>query len=241
MPRQHLFVGSTLTPKTAATDVCLFRAVSFGLLIYALKIHRRVSGHDHYARPSNVKPFGYNDGLEPDRSPSGRLSISILDNKRSSFSSIRRLSTSSLHPDAAKEIGTVERTPSYYSHRRDTQFDEYVARRASMNSTRDIEAAVDVELDDEGRTREINLAQQDRDVHQPSEPALSRPADQPARTISTTSDHVLVAVPEEEDEIAEDEDKQTLLVKKQQRTSPEMDSTARWGAGIGEPRWRRLS
>lgn len=86
---------------------------------------------------------------------------------------------------------TMERTPSVYSHKRDTQFDDYVARRSSVHSTVSRVASAEfawtgspIDLQESG-----GLAS----------PVAGRPrGTSNPRAPSYASDRGLVAVPEED-------------------------------------------
>ncbi|KAI0905972.1 hypothetical protein F4823DRAFT_109871 [Ustulina deusta] len=131
-------------------------------LIYAIIIYRRLLSYDDYHLPGNHKPFGFTgieEGVEdrfsthlspplpydptnttlgitttvtgPEPQTRGR-SVSI-GSRRISLSFSRNASVSP-HPPEPSSDATRERRASY-DHRRDTQFEDYVARRASQRSS----------------------------------------------------------------------------------------------------------
>ncbi|KAM4056609.1 hypothetical protein HRG_003478 [Hirsutella rhossiliensis] len=141
------------------------------LAVYAIVIYRRLSAYDDYVRPVNFKGYGFND--EDDFSYSSRHSILSSSDKRPSLASIRH-SIHAAAPEPADPEG-AEQTASHggiYSHQRDTQFDDYVARRNGRRLSLDAASSAEAKS---------------------STPSIkTRP-----RGPSYTSDHVLVAVPEE--------------------------------------------
>ncbi|RDA85207.1 hypothetical protein CP532_3270 [Ophiocordyceps camponoti-leonardi (nom. inval.)] len=123
----------------SALIVCI---VALG--IYSGLVHRRTWSYNNYSRPFNVKEYGFSDELQastgsiPTSSPSSRrfslLAPSIPYDKRASTLSTSSSSSSSssrhLLPSGPFEIDSEQAVS--YSHRRDTQFDDYVARRSSQ-------------------------------------------------------------------------------------------------------------
>ncbi|KAG5982257.1 hypothetical protein E4U55_002148 [Claviceps digitariae] len=181
-------------------DIGLF-ITSIALAIYAALTYRRLSHLDDYILPMNVKAYGFNDG--DDRNPpySGRLSVRNSIHRMVSMGS-RPTSTASVtnEPLGLQTLQTTQRTLGYYSHERDTQFDEYLARRSSLSSLR-----VDLER---GSSLEYRRGSFNNGVLSPTDASSSlvvpgglqsrsRRASI-ARAVSYTSDHLLVAVPEEE-------------------------------------------
>lgn len=210
------------------------------MTIYAVLTYRRLSAYDDYARPVNVKGYGFSDGLDRDCSYPGRLSIrnSLSVDKRGSIGSSRLSIGSAGHEPV--HLQTMERTPSFYSHERDTQFDDYVARRSSWSNKADLERAVSAESGRAG-SREASP-----DAVVVAAGAVKTRARGPSigRAVSYTSDHVLVAVPEEEAEGLEgpavgphETDRQALLGRSRRNSADgpallqEVDVT--------EPRWQR--
>ncbi|KAF4774712.1 hypothetical protein HER10_EVM0002654 [Colletotrichum scovillei] len=113
--------------------------------VYAIQTYRRLVKYDDYHYPVNHKPYGFND-LEGETSYNGRLSIgglSLADR------SLRRISTSSTKSSIQKqetqqtaqqqqqqqecEATSLQRRPSQYNNERDTQFDRYMVERAMNN------------------------------------------------------------------------------------------------------------
>lgn len=165
------------------------RLTAISLAIYAILAYRRLSRYDEYSSPVDAKTYLFNDGLDIDTSysdasyssrPGDRGSVG----KRESLGS-SRLSVGSVTTPTILE--PVEQRPRRYSHERDTQFDEYVSRRASggyKSSSAPSSPPIVITLDD-------SLASLGT-VHSRSR----------GSSVSqlTTSDHVLVSVPEEEGE-----------------------------------------
>lgn len=168
----------------------MHRAVAISLAIYAIIVYRRLSKCDNYVRTANAKPYGFNDELDNDTpyaSYSSRTGLRNSADKRGSLGS-DRLSIGSLPNPTI--IQPVESRPRRYSHERDTQFDEYMVRKTSGGYKIDPASSSppsDTPLGDsltaistvQSRSRGSSISQ----------------------TMSYTSDHVLVSVPEEECEI----------------------------------------
>ena len=132
--------------------------------IYAIRTFRRLSVFDeyHYGYAVNAKPYGYGDLDDTEYNNGGgrksnpRLSIGAisehLDRRLSSTSTTRRESASAAAVSPLTPTGPplrleqIGRTASYYSHQRDTQFDDYVAARASLSLKSDIERAMAAEF-----------------------------------------------------------------------------------------------
>lgn len=108
--------------------------------IYSISTYRRLAAYDDYHHPANAKSFGYADieqqQLHQQQQQAGsRLSIGTL-----GANSLRRLSSGSMgggNPNISASadvepvpMSTIGRTPSYYSHERDTQFEKYMIERA---------------------------------------------------------------------------------------------------------------
>ncbi|KAF4585941.1 hypothetical protein GQ602_005246 [Ophiocordyceps camponoti-floridani] len=87
---------------------------------YAGLTYRRTRTYDEYSRPLNAKSYGFNDEF-----PSTMASPYKI-NRFSAPPSY----TTRTQPTGPYEIDSS--SPSSYSHRRSTQFDEYVARRSSQ-------------------------------------------------------------------------------------------------------------
>ncbi|KAI0487056.1 hypothetical protein F4859DRAFT_510838 [Xylaria cf. heliscus] len=130
-------------------------------LIYAVIIYRRLLNYDDYHLPGNHKAFGFSspeEGIE-DRSslylnpptpydptnppplgvtttitstePQTRGRSVSIGSHRISLSFSRNASVSP-HPSPPLDVAQERRTS--YDHKRDTQFEDYLARRASQNS-----------------------------------------------------------------------------------------------------------
>ena len=224
---------------TDAHEAC--RITSAALTIYAVLTYRRLSAYDDYARPVNVKGYGFSDGRDRDFSYSSRTSIpnSISVSKRESTVSSRLSIGSATHEPM--QLQTMERTPSFYSHERDTQFDDYVARRSSLGNQGDLERAVSADFD---RTRSRDASPNAIVVVAGAVKTRSR-GPSIGRAVSYNSDHVLVAVPEEEAEgldgscAGQLETDRMALLGRSRRNSDDDESAALHGAGLKEPRWQR--
>ncbi|KAH6606009.1 hypothetical protein Trco_005162 [Trichoderma cornu-damae] len=161
----------------------LLMVIAISLAIYAIVAYRRLSQYDEYVRPVNAKSYGFKDGLDAETSYSSRLGVGNSMDKRSSLGS-ERLSIGS-----AARLQPAEQRPRRYSHERDTQFEEYVSRRASGGYKFDPAASnppSEISLGDSLTTMGA--------VHSRSRGSSV------SQTMSHASDHLLVAVPEEEGE-----------------------------------------
>ncbi|KAG5799800.1 hypothetical protein H9Q69_001207 [Fusarium xylarioides] len=200
---------------------CAFIITSLVLVFYSVRRYRRLSAYDDYTHPVNVKPYGFNDDLERDTSYARQST-----DKRFSSASSR---ASIISKRESVEMGTVQRTPSVYSHKRDTQFDDYVARRGSATKERigsgDFSyAGAQGEAQDSGATLT---------------PTRLRGASS-GRAASWTSDRGLVAVPEEEDDTAagkEKKDREALLGNTPRESIDGL--VVPQEADLSEPRWQR--
>lgn len=184
----------------------MHRVVATSLAVYAVVAYRRLSKYDDYARPVNVKPYGFNDGLETDTpysSYSSRTGMLKSTEKRSSLGSDRLSVGSYTNPSV---LQPAEQRPRRYSHERDTQFDEYMVRKTSISYKPDSaspkspgesplgDALTAVSTIGQSRSRGSSVSQ----------------------TMSYNSDHILVSVPEEEAEMVDAEadhkrDREALL------------------------------
>ncbi|KAH7322880.1 hypothetical protein B0I35DRAFT_476783 [Stachybotrys elegans] len=120
----------------------VFILTALALVIYALVIYRRLSAYDDYAHPANIKGFGFNDDVDRETSYQGKidtirasLEAARRSGVRASLEVVRpavsRNSSGSFSSSERPQLQSIERNPSY-SHRRDTQFDEYMARQGSL-------------------------------------------------------------------------------------------------------------
>jgi hypothetical protein len=115
---------------------------------------------------------------------------------------------------------SLQRAPSQYNHERDTQFEEYMARRGSYNGKADVEAAMGAEFGWSGSG-----------ANSPEEEALvssgtvaHRPEQRASRSSSRVSEHILVSVPEEEEEGTLDKAaSERLLGQKRRRSAADLD------------------
>jgi hypothetical protein len=166
------------------------RFTAITLAIYAILAYRRLSKYDEYSSPVDAKTYLFNDGLDFDTSYSNVSSLSSRPGDRGSVGKRESLGSSRLSVGSVANptiLEPVEQRPRRYSHERDTQFDEYVSRRASGGykpSSAPSSPPIVVTLDD-------SLASLGT-VHSRSR----------GSSVSqlTTSDHVLVSVPEEDGE-----------------------------------------
>ena len=145
-------------------------------------------------------------------------------------------------------LGDLERRPSCYIHERDTQFDQYVARKASSGNAHDSERALSADF---GWDNPFAGSLKPKGEHDEAEDRLislgvvkSRPrgASMP-RASSWSSENVLVAVPEEEDHGEENRgarDRQALLGHDRKRSNESIDAgSAPQDAEVTEMRWQR--
>ncbi|KAK1982220.1 hypothetical protein LZ30DRAFT_591042 [Colletotrichum cereale] len=181
--------------------------------IYSIQTYRRLTKFDDYHYPINHKPYGFND-LEGETSYNGRLSIgglSLADR------SLRRISTSSVKSTAGLQTqgqlqqtaqqerpdpSPIQHTSSQYNNERDTQFDRYLVERAM---TREFGWVASPGSD--------NLGRSDSYVGSGSitkGKVVTR--ESVDRAPSWCSSHVLVAVPEmDEDDVHGRGDREALL------------------------------
>ncbi|KAJ4249413.1 hypothetical protein NW762_012264 [Fusarium torreyae] len=208
---------------------CAFIITSLVLVFYSVRRWQRLSAYDDYTHPVNVKPYGFNDDVERDTSYSGSVRQST-DKRFSSTSS--RASIISKHDSV--EMGTISRTPSVYTHKRDTQFDDYVARRNSVKAERT-------------GSGDFSYAGAQGEQESGTTLAPTRPRGASnSRAPSWTSDRGLIPVPEEEDDTAAGKESKAEKDKK--------DREALLGNGprdsvegpivpqevdLSEPRWQR--
>ncbi|KAH7349607.1 hypothetical protein B0T11DRAFT_133118 [Plectosphaerella cucumerina] len=167
--------------------------------IYSIITYHRLASLDDYHHPANAKSFGYAD-IEQQQQQQHRLSIGTI-----GANSLRRLSSGSMNnPNLTNDndpvpLSTVGRSPSYYNHERDTQFEKYMIDRAM--STEFSNGGFSA-LHSPGSHSPPNRSASDAS----SAPGIvissgtlgsARPlSDSMGRTPSWVSSHVLVAVPE---------------------------------------------
>ncbi|KAF5017421.1 hypothetical protein F66182_10649 [Fusarium sp. NRRL 66182] len=205
---------------------------SLVLVFYSVRRYRRLSAYDDYTHPINVKPYGFKDDIERDTSYAGSLggARQSMDKRFSSASS--RASITSKRDSV--EMGSVSRTPSVYNHKRDTQFDDYVARRGSVSKSDRIGSGDYSWAGAQGEAQESGTT-------------LTRPRGaSTGRAASYASDRGLVAVPEEDDE--------SIIGKESKAQKEKKDREALLGhssrssidgpvvvqeADLSEPRWQR--
>ncbi|KAF4945514.1 hypothetical protein FGADI_11877 [Fusarium gaditjirri] len=206
---------------------CAFIITSLVLVFYSVRRYRRLSAYDDYTHPVNVKPYGFNDDLERDTSYARQST-----DKRFSSTSSR---ASIISKRESVEMGTVHRTPSVYSHKRDTQFDDYVARRGSATKER-------ISSGDFSYAGAQGEAQDFGATLTPTRPRGASSG----RAASWTSDRGLVAVPEEDDDTTAGKESKTEKEKKDREAL--LGNTPRESidglvvpqeADLSEPRWQR--
>ncbi|TEA15081.1 hypothetical protein C8034_v002761 [Colletotrichum sidae] len=195
---------------------------------YSIQTYRRLSKYDDYHYPVNHKPYGFND-LEQNTSYNSRLSIgglSLTDRslRRTSTSSVKSGSSTPPHQATQQtttqpEPKTMQRTPSQYNNERDTQFDRYMVERAM---TSEFGFASPGSAGD-------NLVRSDSFIGSGTCVNNSKivTRESMGRAPSWGSSHVLVAVPEmDEEEVSGRGDRQALLGHRRQ------DSEESVGAGV---------
>ncbi|KAH6677787.1 hypothetical protein F5X68DRAFT_263962 [Plectosphaerella plurivora] len=181
--------------------------------IYSIVTYHRLASLDDYHHPANAKSFGYADieQQQQQQLATHRLSIGTL-----GANSLRRLSSGSMgNPNLASDnepvpLSTVGRSPSYYNHERDTQFEKYMIDRAMSAefSSGGFSASGHSPGSHSPPNRSASNA---TDVS--SAPGIvvssgnlsnARPlSDSMGRTPSWGSSHVLVAVPEGDEEVGD--------------------------------------
>ncbi|KAG5913237.1 hypothetical protein E4U42_001346 [Claviceps africana] len=214
---------------------------ALALAMYAAVTYHRLSRSEDYVLPMNVRAYGFNDGDgdgDGDDVPySGRRSVGDSIDRLVSRAS-RRMSTGSVtnRPPGLQnsQTTTESKTVGYYSHERDTQFDEYRARRNSLGSSR---REPDRRSSVESRRESLNIGASSSSSSDPS-PSPSRAvtaAPQGRRAASYATEHLLGAVPEEEDGMS-------LRGGYGRLSSDEHlvhDAAAMREVDMTEPRWRR--
>ncbi|PQK17967.1 hypothetical protein BB8028_0009g01650 [Beauveria bassiana] len=185
--------------------------------IYAFLAYRRLAAYDDYAHPANVKGYGFND-----LSTSSNISH-LPANKRNSLRSVR-LSTRSVNESVSMDV--LDTTP--YHHQRDTQYDEYRAKRNSFNAPRETLAGVgDAARNPQRYSPPDSSPKTLSPLLSPSiatnqVKALQRGLARP-RTTSWASDHMLVAVPEEEIEAGHGNGDEVSLLSPDSNEMPGFD------------------
>ncbi|KAM0297576.1 hypothetical protein ACHAPM_009307 [Fusarium culmorum] len=212
---------------------CAFIITSLVLVFYSVRRYRRLSAYDEYNHPVNVKPYGFNDDIERDTSYARQST-----DKRYSSASSRE---SIISKRESVEMNTVQRTPSVYSHKRDTQFDDYVARRGSATKER-IGSGDFSYAGAQGEVQESGTLTPTGATLSPTRPR----GYSSGRAVSWTSDRGLVAVPEEEDDSAAGKESKTEKEKKDREAL--LGNTPRESVDgqivpqevdLSEPRWQR--
>jgi hypothetical protein len=188
-------------------SIHMHRIAVVTIAAYSIRTHRRLSAFDEYQFPANAKPYGFTDEADGRTSYGSQLAL-----KPNAEPEARRLSAGSFHSvrsqkEPSVEMNRLSRSPSYYNHERDTQFDDYMASRASLNLKEDVERALSAEFG-WGST---SPPEGDRDALERSgsivlgsgvvQTAKVRPTGESmARAVSWETAHVLVAVPEDDEE-----------------------------------------
>jgi hypothetical protein len=200
------------------------RITAISLAAYAIMTYRRLAADAHHHR-YDIKGYGFNDDLETQKlglrptlekrlsSASGRLSFSSQRGARESFEAV--------------PLDTVQRTPSFYNHERDTQFEDFVKRRSSTDKSRDEVGILSP------KTPEVEMTAGTVKAGRPRGSSIQR-------DVSLTNDHVLVAVPEEEDDDPKSQDKKDkeALLGPADRDS-EDGARVPQDVDVAEPRWAR--
>lgn len=192
--------------------------------IYAFITFRRLSRYDDYHHPVNVKAYGFSNdehvelghavdiraGGPYDRhlsteyhSPQSRSRSASAASSVPTLSSLRRKSTGGPTVTVDYVTPPMAARRESYDHKRDTQFEEYVSRRASVHLKEDIDRAVGAEFGWGGGAASLSSARNSLDrsdsvVVGGGVVASGRPRDSVGRTRSWASEQGLVAVPEEE-------------------------------------------
>ncbi|ETS85816.1 hypothetical protein PFICI_03841 [Pestalotiopsis fici W106-1] len=127
-------------------------------IIYGTIVFRRLSKLDEYHLQHNVKAFGFSSEYDTSYNPK-RTSLNDADpealydpgstsSRRQSFSlkNVIPSKSTTVEPAKTSPKPAMERRESY-NHERDTKFDEYIARRASISSAQ--EGGIDLGLGSE--------------------------------------------------------------------------------------------
>ncbi|KZZ94226.1 hypothetical protein AAL_05193 [Moelleriella libera RCEF 2490] len=192
--------GQEEDEEETSDKVCNTSLTAIALAAYAIVTYRRLSRFQDYVHHVNVKGFGFRDNDSGNSSPptAGRS----LGTRASALSS--RFSPGP-DPDRAPaaELHTFRPAlSSRYTHERDTQFDEYVARRSSLDLRLRLEHSRRDSYASGGSGAGSKRAAAPSVASPPPTGIAVGTCAKGAsivRAISYTSDHVLLAVPEEED------------------------------------------
>lgn len=202
---------------------------------YAILAYRRLSAYDDYAHPANVKGYGFSD-----YSTTGNTTYVSANNRNSVRSG--RLSVGSMNEPV--NVDVHDTTP--YHHQRDTQFDDYMAKRNSFNASHETGFNGDAVYSPQAYSppggSPKGLSPQSRspdpNVATGQVKALQRGPTIP-RATSWASDHVLVAVPEEDAEMEHpNPDLVSLLSPDGTELSGFEGSRVAQEADIPEPKWK---
>lgn len=185
--------------------------------------YRRLASDSNHHR-FDVKGYGFNDDLETQK-----LSVRPALEKRLSSASSRLSFSSQRGPRESFEavpLESMQRTPSFYNHERDTQFEDFVKRRSSLDKSKDETGRVSLKVEEELTIGTVNSGR-------PRGSSIQREA-------SWISDHVLVAVPEEEDHDPKTQykkDREALLGDRERES--EDGARVPQEVDVAEPRWAR--
>ncbi len=201
---------------------------------YAMLAYRRLSAYDDYAHPANVKGYGFSDYS----TTSNTTYLSA--NSRHSVKT-GRLSIGSINEPINMDF--LDTTP--YHHQRDTQFDDYMAKRNSFNATREtIPGTGDVGRGPQaysppgGSPKGLSPQSRSPPFATGQVKALQRGPTIP-RATSWASDHVLVAVPEEDAEMDHTITDGVSLLSPDSSEMPGFDGPrVAQETDIPEPKWK---
>ena len=197
------------------------------MLVFTIATYRRLISFNEYAYPPNVKSFGFLDRTKSGRSMQKRGSVTPA-----------RLSVGSINEPL--NLDFLARSTSQYTHERDTQFEDYMAKRVSMSPR--YEPLSDSRQSEATSSRSPNAMSPGAlspsrlspgQLSPPQNAKLFR--DEPkiitgavntlqrgpevGRVTSWASDHVLMSVPEEEHDVTEDADQVSLLTTDQKEST----------------------
>ncbi|KJZ77169.1 hypothetical protein HIM_03490 [Hirsutella minnesotensis 3608] len=102
--------------------------IAIALTAYAAAKYRSLSSSSEYEYSVNAKAYGFNDGLDGETPASSRLSVHQPLDRRASMIP-PRLGWAFKTAHEPLPVEDPEQPPVSYSHERDTQFDQYIARR----------------------------------------------------------------------------------------------------------------
>lgn len=227
-----------------------YSLITASMLIFAIAEYRRLMSFNEYAYPPNVKSFGFLDRSKSGRSMQKRGSVTPA-----------RLSVGSINEPL--NLDFLAGTTSQYTHERDTQFEDYMAKRASISpryepfsDSRQPEAtgsrspdAMSPDTLSPNRLSPGQLSPPQNAKLFRNEPKITTGAvntlqrgPEVWRITSWASDHVLMSVPEEEHDVTEDADQVSLLTTDQKgSTDDDVSYELRVAQDVDmtNPRWSR--